>query len=75
MKKRMRTLIRQEGWHPIETHDGLEQYMEMRKWCNTTYAKNTWQGKIIGHDFGDSTKKFIFKRESDKLMFMLRWSK
>jgi hypothetical protein len=46
MKQRLRTLIRSEGWHLVETKRvEFSTYREMRTWCNNTFAQNTWEGK------------------------------
>jgi hypothetical protein len=74
VKKRIRTLIRKEGWHLVEKREGYEKYMEMRKWCTQTYSPGTWEGKSVGDHFESGTKKFVFKHDRDKLMFVLRWS-
>lgn len=75
MNKSIRKLVRQEGWHLHEVKDvGSDRYKEIRDWCNKTYAKNTWQGKSLGGSLSWGPSKFAFEKESDKLMFMLRWS-
>lgn len=75
MKQRLRTLIRSEGWHLVETKNvEFSTYREMRSWCNTTFAQNTWEGKSTSDIFTMGPKKFVFKNERDKTMFLLRWN-
>lgn len=75
MKKRLRTLIRSEGWQLVETHRvEFSTYREMRTWCNKTFAKDTWEGKSTSDIFSIGPKKFVFKRQSDATMFMLKWN-
>jgi hypothetical protein len=75
MNKSIRKLVRQYNWHLHEIKSvEVEKYIEMRRWCNKTFAKNTWQGKDYGGNLTWGTKKFAFEKESDKLMFLLKWS-
>lgn len=94
MRKRFRNLLR-SGWHEVQlTRSNLWKWQEansredwgddayyrhIRTWCNDTFAKDTWEGKLLRDDWWkDSsgsiiTKRFIFKNEKDKLMFVLKW--
>lgn len=54
-------------------------YRHIREWCNKTYSKDSWEGRLLQNNWWrDSsgsviTKEFAFKNEKDKTMFMLKW--
>lgn len=77
MKTSIRKLVRQQGWHLCElTNVDYEKYTQMRTWCDHTFSKNVWLGKSHGYHngLGLNPKKFAFKQERDKLLFMLKWN-
>lgn len=54
-----------------------EHYRHLRAWCARTFAKNSWEGRLMPNAqwaTGEPvTKEFVFAHERDKLMFMLKW--
>jgi hypothetical protein len=77
MKTSIRKLVRQQGWHLCElTNVDYEKYIQMRNWCDYTFSKNAWLGKSHGYQnvHKVTCKKFAFRQERDKLMFMLKWN-
>ena len=53
-------------------------YRFIRTWCAKTFAKESWEGRLLhGTVWKEGgqviTKEFIFKNEKDKTMFMLKW--
>ena len=54
-------------------------YRHIRDWCARTYAKDTWEGRMINNNWwkdtssGVVTKEFAFKNEQDATMFILTW--
>lgn len=89
MKKRFRKLVR-EGWHVAkldranlwnwqqannnEDMGDAAHYRHIRAWCNKTYAKDSWEGRLLHSYSNGPTKEFIFKNERDKTLFVLKWS-
>jgi len=45
---------------------------EMWDWCVQTYDKDVWREL---HGFVGSSVTFCFDKESDALLFLLRWNK
>ena len=43
-----------------------EEWPEISAWCNETYGKDSW-------DWDHVSQQFKFEKESDKVLFMLRW--
>lgn len=84
-----------EGWHVVkldranlwnwkvsnnwdEVGDSAH-YREIRSWCVCTFAKDSWEGRMLNtawyRDTSGSaiTKEFAFKNERDKTLFILKW--
>lgn len=87
MKRKIRTLIRQ-GWHLSEvprtnlykvfTNDDwgdARHFKEICEWCNKTFSKESWYGSTVGRSGTPKPgiKRFIFKNERDRTLFVLRW--
>ena len=55
-------------------------YRLIRSWCADTYAKDTWEGRLLNNnwwkDSGGNivTKEFAFENEQDATMFILKWA-
>ncbi len=95
MKKRFRKVVRQGWytvrldranlWNWNQQNQQTKEigddahYRIIRKWCNDTFVKDTWEGRFINkswwRDTSNSvvTKEFAFKNEKDKTFFMLKW--
>lgn len=87
MKRTIRTLLDQ-GWHLVTLDNAIEvdkylwyttvgankaKYNEMFDWCHKFIDTKTWYGNASVTN-GNHTVRFVFKNESDKLMFVLRWA-
>jgi len=86
MKRTIRTLLDQ-GWHLVTLNNAIEvdntwytnvrpnkaKYNEMFNWCCKLIDTKTWYGNASLTN-GNHTVRFIFKNESDKLMFILKWT-
>lgn len=87
MKRTIRILLDQ-GWHLVTLDNEIEvdknlwyttggankvKYNEMFEWCCKLIDRTTWYGNASLTN-GNHTVRFVFKQESDKLIFLLRWS-
>lgn len=94
MKKRFRKVVK-EGWHvvrmnranlwnwenaPEDKYMGdSAHYRHIREWCNKSFDKNSWEGRLLLNSWWKDTsgqtitKEFAFKNEKDKTLFILRW--
>ena len=86
MKRTIRTLLEQ-GWHLVTLNNTIEidnswyidtrankaKYKEMFDWCYKLIDTKTWYGNASVTN-GNHTVRFLFQNESDKLMFIMRWS-
>jgi hypothetical protein len=93
MKKRFRKYVREgwylaqverknlwnfnKGRSDKEQWGDEEHYRHLRAWCAKTFAKNSWEGRLLPNAHWATgepvTKEFVFAHERDKLMFMLKW--
>ena len=54
-------------------------YRHIRSWCNNTFAKDSWEERMLNttwhRDTSSSvvTKEFAFRNEQDKTLFELKW--
>lgn len=88
MKRKIRTLIKQ-GWHLAEVprtnlykiFDSNEwgddrHFREICEWCNQTFESDAWYGSPVAHSGTPKPgiKRFVFKYERDRTMFLLKWN-
>lgn len=54
-------------------------YRQIRTWCNSTFAKDEWEGRMLQNTWWKDTsntvvtKEFAFKNEQDATVFVLKW--
>ncbi len=69
--RRVRNLIREHNWVPVEISLNDRLYWDIVKWCERTFEDGTWAGSLKGAQ-GENTK-FAFLNDSDAMLFKLRW--
>lgn len=69
--RRVRNLIREHKWTPVDTPLNDILYWDIVRWCERTFEEGTWAGSLKGAR-GESTK-FAFQNESDAMLFTMRW--
>jgi hypothetical protein len=67
--RRVRNLVREHKWTPVDVNLDDLLYWDMRRWCEKTFDADTWDGSLRGLN----GVKFVFARESDAMLFKLRW--
>lgn len=67
--RRVRHLVRRLQWVAVDVELNDLLYWDLRKWCENTFQPGTWDGSLRGHD----GVKFVFEKESDAMLFKLRW--
>jgi len=87
MKRRFRTFVR-SGWYLAEvprtnlwrwqeaaqSNNDIEwgseaHYRHIRSWCHGTFGKNTWEGRMLP----TGCKEFVFQKEKDRTLFLLKF--
>lgn len=87
MKRNINSFVRQ-GWHLAEIprknlYDffnsddwgNRKHYEEICSWCKQTFLPGSWRSSLAAPS-GTSkpgVKRFVFKNEKDKTLFLLRW--
>ena len=52
-----------------------DYWTEVGEWCNATFGpRNTWAEEDSPHRWSASDKKYYFRDEADRTMFIMRWS-
>lgn len=67
--RRVRHLVRQQGWIPVDAELNDFLYWDMRRWCEQMFAPNDWDGSLRGY----TGVKFVFKNHKDAMLFTMRW--
>ena len=48
---------------------------EVEAWCTATYGpRNPWAEEISPHRWSASARKYYFRDEADRTMFIMRWT-
>ena len=72
MKTRFRSLYRSGNWQLSEiTNVDHHTYLDMRAWCNKTFPARSWEARRKPNN--TETTQFVFKRQQDATMYMLKW--
>jgi len=67
--RRVRNLVRQHNWTPVDAELNDVLYWDMRRWCEKMFEPDTWDGSL----HGPNGVKFVFKNPRDAMLFTMRW--
>ena len=74
MKRRMRW-YRRQGWTYVDRLDQMEHsYHDMISWCRRNLDGNDWASRLKGGSGEPEGMAFVFRRQEDAALFILKWS-